>query len=181
MAALWPTLALPRTWSPAIPTRPPTCLCSTGRPTPLSSSRWPATALSRTAAVSEAGPDLGRRPLCSLHQRCHELVPGDTNNAFDIFVFDRQTNTTQRVSVASDGTEAKALQLRALDIGGWALCDLYQRCLEPCPRRHQQRHDIFLFDRQTNTTKRVSVASDGTEGNGFSFACDFGGWPIRGL
>ena len=31
------------------------------------------------------------------------------------------------------------------------------------------RDDIFVFDRQTNTTERVSVASNGTEGNASSF------------
>jgi len=29
--------------------------------------------------------------------------------------------------------------------------------------------DIFVFDRKTGTTELVSVANDGTEGNGFSF------------
>jgi Tol biopolymer transport system component len=33
------------------------------------------------------------------------LVAGDTNDRFDIFVFDRQTQTTVRSSVRSDGTE----------------------------------------------------------------------------
>ena len=34
------------------------------------------------------------------------LVSGDTNGADDIFVHDRQTGTTERVSVATGGTEA---------------------------------------------------------------------------
>ena len=34
------------------------------------------------------------------------LVPGDTNGARDIFLFDRQTNTTTRISVASNGAQA---------------------------------------------------------------------------
>jgi hypothetical protein len=33
------------------------------------------------------------------------LVPGDTNNASDIFVRDRQTGTTERVSVGSGGAQ----------------------------------------------------------------------------
>ena len=33
------------------------------------------------------------------------LVPGDTNDANDIFVFDRQMGTTERVPLASDGTQ----------------------------------------------------------------------------
>ena len=34
------------------------------------------------------------------------LVAGDTNGAIDVFVRDRQSGTTERVSVASDGTQA---------------------------------------------------------------------------
>jgi hypothetical protein len=33
------------------------------------------------------------------------LVAGDTNSRPDVFVHDRQTGATERVSVASDGTE----------------------------------------------------------------------------
>ncbi len=36
------------------------------------------------------------------------LVPGDTNGTTDIFVYDRQEQTVQRVSVASDGTQGNA-------------------------------------------------------------------------
>ena len=32
------------------------------------------------------------------------------------------------------------------------------------------RSDIFVYDRQTDTIERVSVATDGTQGNGHS--CD---------
>src|SRR6185369_5705382 len=34
------------------------------------------------------------------------LVPGDTNNAEDVFVHDLATGATTRVSIASDGTQA---------------------------------------------------------------------------
>jgi Tol biopolymer transport system component len=43
--------------------------------------------------------------LVALHSRESNLVPGDTNGRFDVFVFDRQTQTTERVSVTSAGTE----------------------------------------------------------------------------
>ena len=35
------------------------------------------------------------------------LVSGDTNGAIDVFVHDRQTGTTERVSVDSAGTQGK--------------------------------------------------------------------------
>src|SRR5213594_4186234 len=34
-----------------------------------------------------------------------DLVAGDTNGVSDVFVHDRQTGTTERVSVASDGAQ----------------------------------------------------------------------------
>ena len=37
------------------------------------------------------------------------LVTGDTNNVPDVFLFDRQTHTTERISVASDGTEGNGM------------------------------------------------------------------------
>ena len=34
------------------------------------------------------------------------LVPGDTNNVYDIFVRDRQAGTTERISLAQGGGDA---------------------------------------------------------------------------
>ena len=39
------------------------------------------------------------------HSDASNLVPGDTNGISDVFVYDRQTHTIERVSVASDGTQ----------------------------------------------------------------------------
>lgn len=39
------------------------------------------------------------------------LAPGDTNGTLDIFLHDRVLGSTERVSVASDGTEANGLSL----------------------------------------------------------------------
>jgi hypothetical protein len=49
-------------------------------------------------------------------------VPGDTNADIDIFVRDRQTAETTRVSVASDGTQANDLSvLPAISADGRAV------------------------------------------------------------
>jgi Tol biopolymer transport system component len=37
-----------------------------------------------------------------------ELVPGDTNNTGDVFVRDRQSGTTERVSVATSGVQGSS-------------------------------------------------------------------------
>src|SRR2546422_11711807 len=41
----------------------------------------------------------------AFHSTGSNLVAGDTNGATDVFVHDRQTGTTERVSGASDGTQ----------------------------------------------------------------------------
>jgi len=42
------------------------------------------------------------------------LVTGDTNGQWDVFVHDRQTGVTQRVSVDSDGNEANGASVLSL-------------------------------------------------------------------
>lgn len=98
------------------------------------------------------------------------LVPGDTNGAVDIFVRDRQTGQTARVSVASDGTEANGSsgydRLSISADGRFVAFYSYASNLVPSDTNGDD--DVFVHDRQTGQTIRVSVASDGTEGNSFS-------------
>ena len=99
------------------------------------------------------------------------LVSGDTNYDADVFVFDRQTNTIQRVSVASDGTEANGFFSGGGTISADGRFVAYTSdAPNLVPGDTNDRNDVFVFDRQTNTTKRVSVASDGTEGNALSIS-----------
>ena len=97
------------------------------------------------------------------------LVPGDTNDARDVFVRDRQTGTTRRVSVEPGGVQGNEHQLRPGDLGGRALRRLRLGRQQPGAGRHQRRRcDVFVRDRQTGTTRRVSVGPGGVQGNDFS-------------
>ncbi len=94
------------------------------------------------------------------------LVPGDTNNAADIFVYDRQTHTTERVSVASDGSQAnRASHWPAISADGRYVAFISQAS-NLVPGDTNDKYDVFVYDRQTHTTERVSIASDGTQANG---------------
>ena len=96
------------------------------------------------------------------------LVGGDTNNSMDIFVHDRQTGQTERVSVASNGTQGN-------DTSTWpsisadghyvAFDSVASNLVSGDTHGHW---DVFVHDRQTGQTERVSVASNGTQGNGYS-------------
>ena len=100
------------------------------------------------------------------------LVVGDTNESWDIFVHDRVIGETTRVSVASDGTEGNdtsgfgGLTTISGD-GRYVAFDSLATNLVVGDTNGYS--DVFVHDRETGETTRVSVASDGTQGNGFSF------------
>src|SRR5947208_15406502 len=41
----------------------------------------------------------------AFHSNASNLVPGDTNGTSDVFVYDRITDRTERISVATNGTQ----------------------------------------------------------------------------
>jgi|GEM_PF-1792314 len=104
------------------------------------------------------------------------LVSGDTNGMYDFFVHDRQTGETSRVSVASDGsqgnggdTEFTSSYYRSVAIsadGRYVAFGSYSSNLVSGDTNGQL--DAFVHDRQTGETTRVSIASDGSQGNGMS-------------
>lgn len=93
------------------------------------------------------------------------LVSGDTNETDDIFVYDRQTAQMTRVSVASGGVEANGGSRVPAISGDGRYVAFVSDASNLVANDTNGFTDIFLHDRQTGTTARVSVASDGTEGN----------------
>jgi cysteine-rich repeat protein len=97
------------------------------------------------------------------------LVPGDTNGIFDVFVHDRTTGVTARASVASDGSESDADSLMptiSAD-GGWVAFESSATTLVAGDTNFSS--DIFVRDLAAGTTTRVSLDSAGGQGNGHSF------------
>lgn len=97
------------------------------------------------------------------------LVSGDTNDSDDIFVHDRQTGQTTRVSVTSSGVQGNsdsnspaisydgryvAFQSMA---GNFATADT------------NGTWDVFVHDRQTGQTTCVSVSPTGEVGTNYTF------------
>jgi len=106
--------------------------------------------------------------IVAFRSRASNLVPGDTNRTYDIFVHDRQTGITERVSVASNGAQANDLSsFLALSADGRVVA-FESSATNLVPSDTNGTADVFVHDRQTGVTERVSVASDGTEGNNVS-------------
>ena len=102
----------------------------------------------------------------------NNLVTGDTNAAKDLFIHDRQTSITERVSVSGDGTQAN-------DLCGYSNCPssvstdgrfvaFQSRANNLVAEDTNDWTDVFVRDRQLKETTRVSVSSDGAQGNNIS-------------
>lgn len=92
------------------------------------------------------------------------LVPGDTNGVQDVFVHDRQTGETTRVSVASDGTQGDLPSLLPGISADGRYVAFYSSATNLVPGDTNRLRDTFVHDRLTGQTTRVSVASDGSQG-----------------
>lgn len=99
------------------------------------------------------------------------LVAGDTNAARDVFVHDRTTGTTTRVSVASDGSEADGESNAGEMSNNGRYVAFHSAAANLVANDTNASNDVFVHDRETGETRRVSVTSAGTES-------DAGGaWP----
>jgi VCBS repeat-containing protein len=96
------------------------------------------------------------------------LVAGDTNQASDAFVHDRQTGQTSRVSVASNGAQSNAHSFSAALSADGRYVAFWSSAANLVAGDTGSYEDVFVHDRQTGQTSRVSVASDGGETNGYS-------------
>jgi len=89
----------------------------------------------------------------------YNLVDGDTNEAWDVFVRDRTTGTTSLVSVSSEEAQGN------IDSGGGAISAdgryvaFQSQASNLVPGDSNGRADVFVRDRTTGTTRRVSVSS----------------------
>ncbi|GEM_PF-1058966 len=97
------------------------------------------------------------------------LVSGDTNNLTDLFLYDTQTATTTRINVASNGTQASGGTSYSSVISDNGRYITYQSSATNLVSGDTNaKTDVFLYDTQTATTTRISVASNGAQSNDHS-------------
>ncbi|MBC7334918.1 MAG: PD40 domain-containing protein, partial [Clostridia bacterium] len=96
------------------------------------------------------------------------LVENDTNGTGDVFVYDLQTSSIERVSVSSAGTEGNGFSRGSAISADGRYVAFVSSATNLVPGDTNAVSDVFVRDRWLGTTERVSVASDGTEGNGAS-------------
>ncbi len=97
------------------------------------------------------------------------LVPNDTNSAADVFVHDRATAVTTRVSVDSAGVQANDTSTTPGLSADGRFVVFSSDATNLVPNDTNGASDIFLHDRQTRQTSRISVDSVGNQADGGSF------------
>ncbi len=128
----------------------------------VSSSGEPANDHSTTASLSADGR------FVAFGSWARNLVAGDSNNAHDIFVRDRQTSQTARVSVASGGAQGDRESLAPSISADGRLVAFHSPASTLVTGDSNGVADVFVHDRQTGQTTRVSLSSGGAQGNGRS-------------
>ncbi|HEX6595636.1 MAG TPA: hypothetical protein VF045_01785 [Acidimicrobiales bacterium] len=96
------------------------------------------------------------------------LVSGDTNGVEDIFVRDRGTGATLRVSMSSGGAQANGNSYNPAISSNGNFVAFESDASNVVGGDTNGTRDIFRRDRSTGTTILVSVSSGGAIGNGLS-------------
>jgi hypothetical protein len=103
--------------------------------------------------------------------RAWSLVPGDEQYGYeDVFIHDNQTGVTERISVSSSGVPGNKDSFYGVDISADGRYVVFTtEASNLVSNDTNNKWDIFLRDRQMNTTVRVSVSSTGSQSNGNSW------------
>jgi Tol biopolymer transport system component len=96
------------------------------------------------------------------------LVPGDTNSSYDVFVRDLQNGTTTRVSLDSSGNQGNNYSFNPSISANGRFVAFYSNASNLVPNDTNGSSDVFVRDLQSGTTTRVSLDSNGNQGNGVS-------------
>jgi Tol biopolymer transport system component len=128
----------------------------------LSSLGVPASASSRNASISGDGR------YVAFESDANNLVFGDNNGCTDVFVRDRQTGTTERVSVDSSGVQGDASSTTPVISGDGRFVAFVSEASNLVPGGILGNEDVYVHDRVTHATELVSVSLGGTPSNGLN-------------
>jgi Tol biopolymer transport system component len=118
---------------------------------------------SEASSVSHDGRFVAFRSLAA------NLVRSDRNGCPDVFVYDRVTRLTERVSVSSSGKEANGTTFRGVLSGDGRYVGFRSRADNLVPDDTNDALDVFVHNRVTARTVRVSIATNGAQADSSGF------------
>ncbi|MEW6472507.1 MAG: hypothetical protein AB1679_09555 [Actinomycetota bacterium] len=103
------------------------------------------------------------------------LVAGDTNGTEDVFVYDRVSRATERVSVSGAGAEGNGASYDPAISGDGRFVAFTSGASNLTEGDDNEELDIFVRDRMTGRTVLASVGPQGVPGDGPSVAASISG------
>jgi len=96
------------------------------------------------------------------------LVPGDTNGVRDVFLHDRTTGVTERVSLDSHGAQGNASSMYPELSSDGRFVAFMSQASNLVAGDTNAASDVFIRDRLTSVTERVSLSTTNVQGNDYS-------------
>jgi Tol biopolymer transport system component len=134
--------------------------------------------VTRRVSVGTGGQQANRRSYCMaisasgrfvlFASNATNLVAGDTNGSYDVFVRDRKAQVTRRVSVGAGGQQANDFSFDSAISTDGRFVVFESAASNLVAGDSNGVDDVFVRDRVAQLTRRVSVGSGGQQANGLS-------------
>jgi Tol biopolymer transport system component len=98
------------------------------------------------------------------------LVPNDSNGSYDVFLYEQWTGILQRVSVSFSGGETDGHSSEPSISADGRFITFTSTASNLVSGDTNDTTDVFIHNRQTGVTERLSLNTQGEEGTGVSFA-----------
>ncbi len=139
---------------------------------------WPALAATQLVSLGTSNnlgngvsghPALGAgRAFVAFSSTARNLVPGDTNGVEDCYFRNLSTGALERLSVSSSGAQGNAKSLKPVPSVDGSVVTFQSAASNLVAGDSNRKLDVFVRNRNNDTTRRVSVSSGGGQGNGDS-------------
>ncbi|MCA9138045.1 MAG: VCBS repeat-containing protein [Planctomycetales bacterium] len=101
----------------------------------------------------------------AFNSRASNLVGDDTNGSTDVFVVDRTSQTIERISVDNNGVEGNLSSAKPQISADGRYVAFHSIASNLVPNDDNNEVDVFVFDRQLKTVRRLSVDAAGEDKN----------------
>lgn len=106
--------------------------------------------------------------IVAYYSLANNLVPGDSNYSYDIFLHDTQSNTTRLISYGINGSANLSSDSCAISADG-RIATFMSSASNLVPGDDNHSPDVFSYDDFTGTLNRVSSSTEGLQANNGSY------------
>jgi subtilisin family serine protease/Tol biopolymer transport system component len=99
----------------------------------------------------------------------NNIVPNDTDNFADVFLYNRTTRSVESITTAANGVQGNNDSEEPRISSDGRFVAFISDASNLVPNDHNGLGDAFLYDRVSRSIQRVNVSNSGAESNSFTF------------